>query len=107
MQGTVWAGTIPGADFGGVEPGRHPVFIYFDSASHAFITRTYDVNTDAEKLREFKYDCVNGSGTISDGVGDFTLSSPGTLRVLEFPVAYDPGGDPPTRGAVEFHRIGF
>jgi uncharacterized protein YjdB len=108
MTGTLWKGEISGTDFGGIAPGKHPVFIYFDTAAHAYITRTYDVDTTAEKLREFSYTCVDGTGTINNDVGTFTVqSAANTLTFTDFPAAYNPNGDPPDREAVVFSRISY
>jgi hypothetical protein len=105
MTGTAWMGEISGTDFGGIVPGKHPVIIYFDTATRAYITRTYDVDTDAEKKREFSYTCVDGEGSIN-GVGTFTVqSSQNTITFIDFPTAYNPDGAPPTRETIQFSRI--
>jgi hypothetical protein len=91
MAGSVWMGEISGTDFGGIAPGKHPVIIYFDSDTHAYITRTYDVHTEKEKRRKFGFSCANGAGVIDHGIGAFTVQSAANTITLEnFPGAGEP-----------------
>jgi hypothetical protein len=95
LAGTIWMGTIPGTDITptdgtapapGIDPARHPIVIYFDSATRAYITRTCDVDTEAEKQREFGFTCTAGTGIIDRGIGAFTVqSAANTITFAAFP----------------------
>jgi hypothetical protein len=85
LKDTVWMGTIPGTSLGSFT--GNPLILHFTSASQVYVTRTYDVDTDAEKQRFFEFS-VNGlKGTIG-GIGNFTIdATANTIAFADFPGA--------------------
>jgi hypothetical protein len=85
LNGAVWLGVMPGTSLDGF--AGNPLVIHFTSANQVYVTRTYDVDTDAEKRRLFEFS-VNGlTGTIN-GIGDFVIDADAnTIVFADFPGA--------------------
>jgi hypothetical protein len=87
LNGTVWAGTIPGTAIGGYTGSL--VIIHFTASDQVYVTRTYDVDTDGEKQRLYTFSAGGAAGTIN-GIGGFTINSAGNAIVFpQFP--FTPG----------------
>jgi hypothetical protein len=72
LANTVWLGTIPGTSLGGFS--GNPVIIHFTDGAQVYVTRTYDVDTDAKKRRLFGFSVSGPAGTIND-IGGFAIDA--------------------------------
>jgi formylglycine-generating enzyme required for sulfatase activity len=81
MGGTIWMGTAPGTSLGGFT--GNPVIIQFNDNGTAYITRTYDVDTEAKKKRLYTLTRSGDTGNIED-IGSFTIDPAGTITVANF-----------------------
>lgn len=87
LHGTIWQATVPGTGFGDYD--GYLVLLHFynnaDYPNKVFVSRTYDVDTDAEKQREYSFSVSGAAGTIT-GIGGFTIdASANTIAFPSFP----------------------